>query len=87
MNLKRLAGFVIFVLLLGITSNSLTNSAFGINTSHEKSFTNQGYKTNVNVPKDKYIEDKIKEAKKKVDAEIKHLKDMAKSKPKGYSKN
>ena len=33
MNLKRLAGLAIFVLLFGLTSHSLTNSAFAINTN------------------------------------------------------
>ena len=84
-NLVRLAGLVIFVLLFGIASHSLTNSAFAINTSHEKSHTlglGDSSKTNINVPKDKSIEEKVKEAKAKLEAEIKYLKGMKKNK--GY---
>jgi hypothetical protein len=87
MNLERLAGLVIFVLLFSITSHSLTNSAFAINTSHEKPMTAgvYFYKINVNVPKDPSVEEKAKEAKEKAEAEINHLKEIAKSKLKGYS--
>ena len=85
MNLVRLAGPVIFVLLFGIASHSLTNSAFAINTSHEKTHSlglSDSSKTNVTVAKDKSIEEKVKQAKAKLEAEIKHLKGMTKSK--GY---
>jgi hypothetical protein len=85
MNLVRLAGLVIFVFLFGIASNSLTNTAFAINTSHEKGHIlglADYSKTNINVPKDKSIEEKVKDAKAKLEAEIKHLKGMIKSK--GY---
>jgi hypothetical protein len=85
MNLGRLAGLVIFVLLFGIASHSLTNSAFAINTSHEKTHTlglGDSSKTNINVPKDKSVEEKVNDAKAKLEAKIKHLKGMTKSK--GY---
>ncbi|HYL65887.1 MAG TPA: hypothetical protein VEU72_01895 [Nitrosopumilaceae archaeon] len=86
MNL-RLAGLVIFVLLFSMASHSLTNPAFAINTSHEKSMTNGDnfYKINVKVAKDPSIEEKVMKAKEKAEAEINHLKGMAKSKLKGYS--
>lgn len=87
MNL-RLAGLVIFVLLFSIASHSLTNSAFAINTSHEKSMTNGDnffYKINVNVAKDPSVEKKAMKDKEKAEAVINHLKEMAKSKLKGYS--
>ena len=87
MNLGRLAGFVIFVLLFGLTSHSL-NSAFAINSSHEKPNLSPDqfrYKTNLNVPKDKSSETKVKEAKEKLQAEINQLKEKATSKHKGYS--
>jgi Skp family chaperone for outer membrane proteins len=88
MNLRRLTGLVIFVLLFSIASHSLTSSAFAINTSHEKVKT-PGFsdpdQINVKVPKDKSVEAKVKEAKAKAEAEINHLKDIAKSKLKGYS--
>lgn len=87
MNLGRLAGLVIFVLLFGLTSHSL-NSAFAINSSHEKPNLSPDqfrYKTNLSVPKDKSSETKVKEAKEKLQAEINQLKEKAASKHKGYS--
>ncbi|HEV2192332.1 MAG TPA: hypothetical protein VGR54_01795 [Nitrosopumilaceae archaeon] len=88
MNLGRLAGIVIFVLLFSIASHSLTNPAFAINTSHEKPMK-QGdffYKTNTSVPKDPSIVKKTNEAKAKAEAKIKQIKEMTKNKLKGYSK-
>jgi len=89
MNLGRLAGLVIFVLLFSLASNSLTNFAFAIeNVSHEKPNILMGddhYKTNLKVPKDKSIDAKVKEAKEKLQAAINQLKEKAKSKHKGYS--
>jgi len=87
MNLGKLAGIVIFVLVFGILSHSLTNSAFAINTSHEKSMKKGMfyYSTNMKVLKDQYIEKKTKEAKEAAAAKINQLKKMAKSKSKGYS--
>src|SRR6267143_5623140 len=89
MNLRRLAGLVIFVLLFSLASNSLTNFAFAQeNVSHEKPSTTLGedhYKTNLNLPKDKSIIAKVKEAKEKLQAAINQLKEKANSKLKGYS--
>ncbi len=79
MNLGRLAVPVIFVLLFGIASHSLNFAFANENTSHEKVKTSgfgEPYKTNVTVTKDKSIEDKVKEAKEKLQAEIKHLKEL-----------
>ena len=87
MNLRQLAGLVIFVLLFGLTSHSL-NSAFAINTSHEKPDLSPDqfrYKTNLDVLKDKSIEIKVKEAKEKLQVEINQLKEKANNKHKGYS--
>ncbi len=87
MNLGRLAGLVIFVLLFGIASHSLNFAFANENTSHEKVKTSgfgEPYKTNITVTKDKSIEAKVKEAKEKLQAEIKHLKEITtKSKFKG----
>jgi hypothetical protein len=89
MNLGQLAGLVIFVLLFSLASNSLTNFAFATeNISHEKpNITSAGdyYKTNLNVPKDKSIETKVKEAKEKLEAAMNQLKANANSNHKGYS--
>jgi len=89
MNLGRLAGLVIFVLLFSLASNSLTNFAFAQeNVSHEKPSTTLGedhYKTNLKLPKDKSIIAKVKEAKEKLQAAINQLKEKANSKLKGYS--
>lgn len=89
MDLGRMAGLVIFVLLFGIASHSLTNSAFAdVNTSHEKpniAPDQDHYKTNLKVSKDKSIEAKVKEAKEKLEAAINQLKEKAHSKHKGYS--
>ena len=85
MNLVRQAGLVIFVLLFGIASHLLTSSAFAINTSHEKGHTlglGITSKTNIKTPKDKDMEEKVRDAKAKLEAEIKHLKAITKSK--GY---
>ncbi|HMK32172.1 MAG TPA: hypothetical protein VK431_00955 [Nitrosopumilaceae archaeon] len=87
MDLGQLAGVVIFVLLFGLASHSL-NSAFAINTSHEKpnlSPAEHHYKTNLSVQKDKSLEAKVKDAKEKLQAEINQLKEKSKSKLKGYS--
>ena len=89
MDLGRMAGLVIFVLLFGLASHSLTNSAFAdVNTSHEKRNVapeQDHYKTNLKVSKDKSLETKVKEAKKKLEAAINQLKEKANSKHKGYS--
>ena len=88
MNLGRLAGLVIFVLLFSLASNSLTNFAFAKeNTSHEKPNISLGedhYKTNLKLPKDKSVDAKVKEAKEKLQAMINQYKEKA-SKLKGYS--
>ena len=88
MNLGRLAGLVIFVLLFSLASNSLTNFAFAKeNTSHEKPNISPGedhYKTNLKLPKDKSVDAKVKEAKEKLQAAIDQYKEKA-SKLKGYS--
>ena len=87
-NLGRLAGLVIFVLIFSLASNSLTNFAFAKeNTSHEKPNIAgvEHYKTNLKLPKDKSIDAKVKEAKEKLQTAINQLKEKAKSKHKGYS--
>src|SRR6267378_814446 len=89
MNLRRLAGLVIFVLLFSLASNSLTNFAFATeNVSHEKPNITPGedhYKTNLKLPKDKSVDAKVKEAKEKLQATINQYKEKANSKLKGYS--
>jgi hypothetical protein len=89
MNLGQLAGLVIFVLLFGVASHSLTNLAFADElATRDKSQAIGGtdwYKTNLNVPKDPSVKAKVKEALEKQEAAIKHLKEMATSKIKGYA--
>ncbi len=88
MNLGRLAGLVIFVLVFSLASHSLTNSAFAeermLNDKTKITIGADYYKTNYKVAKDPSIEAKVKEAKEKLQAEIKHLKEMANSKFRGY---
>ena len=79
MNRGLIGGLAIFVLLFGLASHSLVNSAFATaNTSHEKINTpgfSDFYKTNVKLPKDKSLDDKIKKELEKIQAEIKRLKE------------
>jgi len=82
MNLGRLAGLMIFVLLFGLASQSL-NSAFAINTSHEKPNllqSEQYYKTNLSVLKDKSVEAKVKAALEKLRIAINQIKGNSNSK-------
>jgi len=83
LNQGRLAGLMIFVLLFGIASHSLNFAFASENTSHEKAKTSgfsESYKTNTTVAKDKSIEVKTKEAKEKLQTEIKHLKEITRKK-------
>jgi hypothetical protein len=90
MNLGQLAGLVIFVLIFSVASHSLRYSAFADElATRDKSQAIGGtnwYKTNLNVPKDPSVKAKVKEALEKQEAAIKHLKEMATSKLKGYAK-
>src|SRR5438445_13827318 len=90
MNQKQLGGLVIFVLLFGIASHSQINFAFANeNISHEKIKTSgfgNSYKTNAKVLKDDSVTAKVREAKEKLQAEIRQQKEMEKSKIKEYSK-
>jgi hypothetical protein len=88
-NQGRLAGLMIFVFLFSLASHSQINSAFANeNTSHEKVQTSgfgNFYKTNAKLPKDDSMAAKIKEAKEKLQEEMKQQKETEKSKVKGYS--
>lgn len=90
MNLGQLAGFMIFVLLFSVASHSLTNLAFAEQHRYNDrtKITIGGadwYKTNLNVLKDQSVKIKAKTDLEKQQATIKHLKEMATSKLKGYA--